>query len=457
MGIECKCKNGHTCHPRPDSIRQGSGMCRKCAGLCSEDAAEQFEERITNFNGEVLGKYINSYSAVKCRCREGHIVMVLPGGLKKRKSMCRKCSGKCHIEAEKVVRERAAELGALILSEYVNMKTRLKMQCKNKHICYVYPSNLHKPDRGICNKCANHCPEQGEQHFREDMEEMEAEVIGEYVNNYTKIECICKRGHTCYPTPTSIQRGNNCCVKCKYSKGERMVEKVLTVLEIPYKREVYHPSLGLLRFDFKFEYKGKTIYLEFDGVQHQEESKLFHKKAGEFAKLRQRDLLKNYTCLKEVGTRLIRLDYSWVKERKSKEELEAYLVQALKSKDKIIANPKVYTWIDDVPTKATQKMYTKGIKGEESEEEEYFEDSDEEEDSIEETKTITKEEIKTKKIRIVVKNKVGKVLSDKVNIIKVKKKKVRVIVKNKEEIVLDKTKIEETIKVKKKKIVVRSK
>jgi hypothetical protein len=39
-------------------------------------------------------------------------------------------------------------------------------------------------------------------------------VVGKYVNTSTPVECVCKQGHTCRPTPTHLQSRGNLCRTC---------------------------------------------------------------------------------------------------------------------------------------------------------------------------------------------------------------------------------------------------
>src|SRR6185437_12902225 len=76
-----------------------------------------------------------------------------------------------------------------------------------------YPSGLQQGG-GMCITCAGKDFEVAKANFYKRIEELEGKVIGEYIGNDININCICKNGHKCSPTPHNIQRGNGMCITC---------------------------------------------------------------------------------------------------------------------------------------------------------------------------------------------------------------------------------------------------
>lgn len=383
---KCLCIKGHECLPCLSKLREGKGICSFCAGNSSKNGEIKLTALVAEMSGKVIGNYVNVFTPVKCECKIGHEVFMSLANIRQRKNLCDTCSGRCPKEAEKRFREKAEEIEAKIVGNFNGAHVRTEVICKNGHTNHPYPFNIVK-GRGFCKKCAKNCPEEAERNFRESIKSEEGIVVGKYVNNHTRVECKCKEGHKAMAKPNAVQQGYGFCSKCKKSLGEKMVEKVLNRLDISYEREVNHPKLRLLRFDFRFSYKNITVYFEHDGIQHQREDNLFHRDVGSFLKARQRDLVKNYICSISPNTKLIRTDHTWVNKRRSIQELEAYIVQALESVDKVIANPEIYTWINDLPTEETKRNYLvekgeKEIREEEEEDEEDWDDIVNEEDVL---------------------------------------------------------------------------
>lgn len=67
--IKCKCLvDNYIWDVRPDDLLKGHG-CPKCGGVLRRTTKEFIEEmKIKNPNIEILGKYINNKTKIKCRC-----------------------------------------------------------------------------------------------------------------------------------------------------------------------------------------------------------------------------------------------------------------------------------------------------------------------------------------------------------------------------------------------------
>jgi hypothetical protein len=210
--VECLCASGHKCSPRPDSIRRGQGMCLKCAGLCPEECENKFIKNIEKLGGIVIGKYVNSISPIECLCANGHKCSPTPHSIQNKNGMCSKC---CPEEIKKNFIKNIAKLEGTIVGEYVNSMTKVKCLCKNGHECSPMPARIQQ-GRGICKKCVGLCPMEAMKKFIENIEECEGIIIGDYVNSKIGVKCLCKNGHICFPIPTHIQqsKSQNICIKC---------------------------------------------------------------------------------------------------------------------------------------------------------------------------------------------------------------------------------------------------
>lgn len=103
------------------------------------------------------------------------------------------------------------------------------------------------------------------------------EIIGEYVNNSTPIECKCKICNIrWFVTPNKLTQGRGCpsCYANKLSSGERLIFKFLRDNDIAFEQQksfdkCKNPKTNrLLKFDFYLpEY---NLCIEFQGKQHYE-------------------------------------------------------------------------------------------------------------------------------------------------------------------------------------------
>jgi hypothetical protein len=89
--VHCICSNDHLCNPDPNHIQQGRGMCGICAGNDSETAKQNFYDNIKFLGGTVIGKYKKSDIPVDCRCKEGHNCNPRPSDIQQGHGMCKSC------------------------------------------------------------------------------------------------------------------------------------------------------------------------------------------------------------------------------------------------------------------------------------------------------------------------------------------------------------------------------
>jgi hypothetical protein len=234
--VECICKNGHNCYPRPGDVRNGHGMCRKCINLCPVEAEKKFVSNVEKMGGTVVGKYINSYHKIQCICKNGHVCYSHPGSVRKGFRSCKKCIGQCPLEAKKIFFTTIEQLGGQVVGEYKETRVKVQCICKNGHICYPRPSSV-RQGGGMCKKCTGHCPIEAEKNFIMKIEKLGGEVVGRYAGCERKVKCICKYGHICHPIPKNIRIGHGMCYTCTLeqteSKGERFTTFSIRQIRFP--------------------------------------------------------------------------------------------------------------------------------------------------------------------------------------------------------------------------------
>jgi len=173
-------------------------------------------------------KYERNTTKMFFRCPHGHIRQIEPVRFKA-KQQCAACSKNCPIIAELNFRLRIKNLGAKVIGSYINIETKVECICINKHKCFADPKHVNS-GRGICAKCSNNCPIESKENFYKNIEFLEGKVIGEYIGSNSKVLCVCKNGHICTPTPTSIQQGRTMCLKCvdncPIQAGEQFCDKI---------------------------------------------------------------------------------------------------------------------------------------------------------------------------------------------------------------------------------------
>ena len=113
------CRNGHNCDLRPDDVQRGRGICLACSGRDPAAAEAQFRARLAELGAELLQPYVNSKTAHHARCAAGHDCHPRPNDVQRGGGICAVCADRAPAKAEAAFRARLAELGATPLYKLV--------------------------------------------------------------------------------------------------------------------------------------------------------------------------------------------------------------------------------------------------------------------------------------------------------------------------------------------------
>lgn len=117
------------------------------------------------------------------------------------------------------------------------------------------------------------------------------------------------------------------CTYCRSSKGEIAISDYLDGKEISFIPQYSIPSLSNRYYDFMINWNNMKVLIEFDGLQHFQYIKLFHKESMEiFFEKQNIDKVKTIHALAN-DYRIIRIDYNEI------DNIEYHIVKALQSFD----------------------------------------------------------------------------------------------------------------------------
>lgn len=168
-------------------------------------------------------------------------------------------------------------------TKYVNKRTKVKIKCPIHGTFIQYPMN-HIRGQG-CPECGKIIAQKREmpcknkrktkEEFQKDIDQIyggKYEVIGDYVNNKTKILIYChhknkdgKEHGEFYIKPNDLICGHGC-HKCVHSKLENNIESFLINENIKYEPQKKFPWLGKQSIDFYLPQF--NIAIECQGKQH---------------------------------------------------------------------------------------------------------------------------------------------------------------------------------------------
>ncbi len=119
----------------------------------------------------------------------------------------------------------------------------------------------------------------------------------------------CNEGHQFMLTDYKVRRRGKWCSTCGASNGEREIRRLLTLYQLPFTQQAVMPNLPGRKFDFYFQYQGKAYLLEYDGEQHFEYVRKYHKTKKGFYEAQAIDKQKTIAGT-QAGCYVIRIDYT---------------------------------------------------------------------------------------------------------------------------------------------------
>ena len=193
------------------------------------------------------------------------------------------------------------------MTNYINSKTKVKIICPI-HGIFEQVSFNHLNGSG-CPKC------QGRNKTTKEFIKESKNIHGykynysltNYINSKTKVKIICP-GHGVFEQLPYDHIQMQGCPKCKSSKGEMIIEKILQDSNIVYefqKKFKNCKNKRMLPFDF---YLPKyNLCIEYDGEQHFKPIKFFGGEKG-FKQRQKNDKIKTQYC-KNNNIELLRIKY----------------------------------------------------------------------------------------------------------------------------------------------------
>ena len=134
------------------------------------------------------------------------------------------------------------------------------------------------------------------------------EIIGEYINSHTQIECKCLLcGHRWSTSPNNLI-SNKGCPNCNISKGEKRIKDFLEANNKKYIPQYkFKDCKNINKLSFDFYLPADNMCIEYDGIQHFESVSHF---GGEenFNLTQLRDNIKTKYC-QDNNIKLLRIPY----------------------------------------------------------------------------------------------------------------------------------------------------
>ena len=317
---------GHKPHSIvPGAYKRGIG-CPVCSGKSSEYAKEEFYKLVEKNNHIILGEYINIKTKILIDFNCGHKPHSITPDCYKNNQGCAMCKFE---KGAKFKKEKSKEElykltdknGHTILGEYKGAMKKILIDFNCGHKPHsITPSAYKRGDR--CPICAGVSLKYAKEELYRIAEKSGHKILGEYINNRTEIEIDFNCGHEPHSiTPRDYKRGIGC-PKCKASKGEKEVSKILKEFNINYQEQhKFDDCICVRPLPFDFYISEFNLCIEYDGHFHYEPVRFRKKNETEYEiaksqkiaeerlkETQRRDKIKTDYCRKN-GIKLIRIPY----------------------------------------------------------------------------------------------------------------------------------------------------
>jgi len=177
------------------------------------DKLEELKALAKDRGGLCLGNvYLGTQNNMMWQCKEGHKWQAIPNRIKGG-SWCPICANTIKLTIDEMRSIAEINGGKCLSNEYVNNRTSLLWQCKEKHQWKAQPSNI--KGGKWCPKCSKKKVADSQRCTINEMQELAEKSNGkciseEYKTTHTKLTWECKKGHQWQATPSLIKQGSWC-------------------------------------------------------------------------------------------------------------------------------------------------------------------------------------------------------------------------------------------------------
>ena len=255
-------------------------------------------------------KYVNIFTKVKVECEANHVFEITPHKIKLGQ-WCRKCAGNERGTLEdirKIVSDKWN--GKLHSIKYINAHTKLRVECLKGHVFEITPHHLKQGK--WCAKCAGNDPGSLED-VRKIVEDQRGGKLHstEYVNNRTKMKVECEYKHNFEIIPSDLTQGH-WCAECSSGRSELVCRNIFNAIfdaKFPKKRPKWLVNDRGNQMELDGYSKKLALAFEYQGIQHYEFNQHFQKTLEVFEQRVTDDKLKRELC-KKNGVTLIEIPYT---------------------------------------------------------------------------------------------------------------------------------------------------
>jgi hypothetical protein len=209
--LEWQCSKGHTWKARSGDIERGH-WCPFCNWKTLD--IKEMHQIAADRGGKCLSKeYVNNVNPLIWQCSKGHIWKAKAGNIKTG-SWCSKCAfEKMRLTIEDMQKIALKRGGKCLSERYVNAGASLQWQCSKGHMWFSRPNDI---KRGKwCAACAGVKKLTIEEMCQIAVDKGGRCLSDHYVDNRTKLQWQCSKGHIWKSIPKDVKKGHWCPICAK--------------------------------------------------------------------------------------------------------------------------------------------------------------------------------------------------------------------------------------------------
>lgn len=203
-----ECAKGHRWETTADKIKNKKTWCPYCAE-CVKSDIDEMRELAKARGGKCLSdQYVNTDAKLLWECDKGHRWEATGYHVKRRKSWCPICAGRQKLTIDEMKAIAHAKGGRCLSEQYVNNQTKLQWECSKGHTWESTPSLV--KNGAWCPVCAGNAKCSLEEFVKIAESRGGTCVSRGYQNNNTKLTFRCAKNHEWDTIPYSIKKGHWC-------------------------------------------------------------------------------------------------------------------------------------------------------------------------------------------------------------------------------------------------------
>lgn len=274
-----------------------------------------------------IDEYVNARTKIKHKCSKcGYVYDQTPHNHLNGRG-CPYCKGTPKLTSKKYI-ERCKKLGLdLPIEEYEGRKQKIKFKCQYCGETYLQRADVHIDQEQGHRKCSFANKKDYISYIKEcKQKSLDLPISSkEYLlNNKRALKHMCPNGHT-YIQRIDLHLQGHGCPNCSRSLGERHIKIYLDKYNIPYIEQKKFPDCVYKKeLPFDFYLPKQKVLIEYQGEQHYEFNKHFHKTKEMFEERKLKDRIKKEYAINK-GYTLLEPTYKLDTQDKITDYLDKYL------------------------------------------------------------------------------------------------------------------------------------